>query len=128
MKLLLDTHILIWLIDGNQKLNQTSRQAIEDESNSLHLSIASLWEIAIKTSLGKLELGIPLEQILTNFILPSGIEILPIYHSHLLVLQTLPFHHRDPFDRLLISQAKSESLILVTEDSMFEQYEVEILW
>jgi len=128
MKLLLDTHILIWLIDGNQKLNQTSRQAIEDESNSLHLSIASLWEIAIKTSLGKLELGIPLEQILTNFILPSGIEILPIHLPHLLVLQTLPFHHRDPFDRLLISQAKSESLILVTEDSMFEQYEVEILW
>jgi len=128
MKLLLDTHILIWLIDGNQKLNQISRQAIEDESNSLHLSIASLWEIAIKTSLGKLELGIPLEQILTNFILPSGIEILPIHLPHLLVLQTLPFHHRDPFDRLLISQAKSESLILVTEDSMFEQYEVEILW
>jgi PIN domain nuclease of toxin-antitoxin system len=128
MKLLLDTHILIWLIDGNQKLNQTSRQAIEDESNSLHLSIASLWEIAIKTSLGKLELGIPLEQILTNFILPSGIEILPIHLPHLLVLQTLPFHHRDPFDRMLISQAKSESLILVTEDSIFEQYEVEILW
>ncbi|MGL5080104.1 MAG: type II toxin-antitoxin system VapC family toxin [Microcoleaceae cyanobacterium] len=128
MKLLLDTHIFIWLIDGNQNLSQTARQAIEDESNRLYLSIASLWEITIKTSLGKLELGIPLEQIATNFILPSGIEVLPIHLPHLFVLQTLPFHHRDPFDRLLISQAKSESLTLVSEDSLFEQYEVETLW
>ncbi|WP_159783250.1 type II toxin-antitoxin system VapC family toxin [Sodalinema gerasimenkoae] len=128
MRLLLDTHIFIWLIDGNPKLSQTARQAIEDESNTLHLSIVSLWEITIKASLGKLELAIPLEQIVINFILPSGIEILPIHLPHLLVLQTLPFHHRDPFDRLLISQAKSETLTLVSEDGMFEQYEVEKLW
>jgi PIN domain nuclease of toxin-antitoxin system len=128
MKLLLDTHILIWLINGNQKFSQTARQAIEDESNNLYLSIASLWEIAIKISIGKLELGIPLEQIIASFILPGGIEILPIQLPHLLVLQTLPFHHRDPFDRLLISQTKSESLTLVSVDSVFEQYEVEILW
>ncbi|MFP4297072.1 MAG: type II toxin-antitoxin system VapC family toxin [Spirulinaceae cyanobacterium] len=128
MRLLLDTHIFIWLIDGNPKLSQTARQAIEDESNTLYLSIVSLWEITIKTSLGKLELAIPLEQIVINFILPSDIEILPIHLPHLLILQTLPFHHRDPFDRLLISQAKSETLTLVSEDSMFEQYEVEILW
>ncbi|MDT9185597.1 MULTISPECIES: type II toxin-antitoxin system VapC family toxin [Limnospira] len=128
MRLLLDTHIFIWLIDGNPKLSQTARQAIEDESNTLHLSIVSLWEITIKTSLGKLELAIPLEQIVINFILPSDIEILPIHLPHLLILQTLPFHHRDPFDRLLISQAKSETLTLLSEDGMFEQYEVEILW
>lgn len=128
MRLLLDTHIFIWLIDGNPNLSQTVRQAIEDDNNSLHLSIVSSWEITIKTSLGKLELAIPLEQIVINFILPSGIEILPIHVPHLLCLQTLPFHHRDPFDRLLISQAKSEPLILVSEDRMFEQYDVEILW
>ncbi|MFO7144185.1 PIN domain nuclease [Arthrospira sp. PCC 8006] len=128
MRLLLDTHIFIWLIDGNPKLSQTARQAIEDESNTLYLSIVSLWEITIKTSLGKLELAIPLEQIVINFILPSDIEILPIHLPHLLILQTLPFHHRDPFDRLLISQAKSETLTLLSEDGMFEQYEVEILW
>ncbi|USR90243.1 type II toxin-antitoxin system VapC family toxin [Phormidium yuhuli AB48] len=93
----------------------------------MHLSIVSLWEITIKTSLGKLELAIPLEQIVINFILPSGIQILPIRLSHLLILQTLPFHHRDPFDRLLISQAKSEGLTLVSGDGMFEQYEVKIL-
>jgi PIN domain nuclease of toxin-antitoxin system len=128
MKLLLDTHIFIWLIDGNQNLSQTARCAIEDENNSLYLSIASLWEITIKTSLGKLELGIPLEEIIVNFILPAGIEILPIHLPHLLVLQTLPFYHRDPFDRLLISQAKSESLVIVSEDNMFAQYEIEMRW
>lgn len=127
MELLLDTHIFIWLVEGNPNLGKTARQAIEDENNTLHLSIVSLWEITIKTSLGKLELAIPLEQIVINFILPSGIEILPIYLPHLFILQTLPFHHRDPFDRLLISQAKSERLILVSEDAMFEQYEVQIL-
>jgi PIN domain nuclease of toxin-antitoxin system len=127
MRLLLDTHIFIWLIDGNPNLSQTARQAIEDENNTLHLSIVSLWEITIKTSLGKLELAIPLEQIVINFILPSGIKILPIHIPHLLLLQTLPFHHRDPFDRLLISQAKSETLTLVSQDRMFEQYEVDIL-
>ena len=127
MRLLLDTHIFIWLIEGDPNLSQTARQAIEDENNTLHLSIVSLWEITIKTSLGKLELAIPLEQIVINFILPSGIEILPIHLPHLLLLQTLPFHHRDPFDRLLISQAKSETLTLVSEDRMFEQYEVDIL-
>ena len=128
MNLLLDTHILIWLIDGSEKLNKTARHAIEDESNSLYLSIASLWEITIKTSLGKLELGIPLEQITTNFILPSGFKILPIHLSHLLVLKDLPFHHRDPFDRMLISQAISESLTLVSEDRAFGDYTVKTLW
>ena len=128
MNLLLDTHILIWLIDGSEKLNKTARHAIEDESNSLYLIIASLWEITIKTSLGKLELGIPLEQITTNFILPSGFKILPIHFSHLLVLKDLPFHHRDPFDRMLISQAISESLTLVSEDRAFGDYTVKTLW
>ncbi len=128
MKFLLDTHIFIWLIDGNPKLSQAARQAIENENNSLHISIVSLWEMTIKTSLGKLELAIPLEQIIIDFILPSGIQILPIHLPHLLILQTLPFHHRDPFDRLLISQAKSETLTLISEDATFQKYEVKILW
>ena len=88
MKFLLDTHIFIWLIDGNPKLSQAARQAIENENNSLHISIVSLWEMTIKTSLGKLELAIPLEQIIIDFILPSGIQILPIHLPHLLILQT----------------------------------------
>jgi PIN domain nuclease of toxin-antitoxin system len=128
MKLLLDTHIFIWLVEGSENLSQIARSAIEDESNRLHLSIVSLWEITIKISLDKLQLKIPLEEVIENFILPSSIEILPIHLSHLLVLQNLPPHHRDPFDRLLISQAKSESLTLVSADNSFSQYVVERLW
>jgi PIN domain nuclease of toxin-antitoxin system len=127
MKLLLDTHILIWLLEGNQTLSPKVKQTIEDETNTLYLSIVSLWEIAIKTSLNKLQLETPLEKIICDFVLPSGINILPIDIAHLLTLQTLPFHHRDPFDRLLIAQAKSETLTLVSEDRVFRQYQVDVL-
>lgn len=126
MKLLLDTHILIWLLEGNQKLSPKVRQVIEDETNSLYISIVSLWEIAIKSSLGKLQLETPLEKIVSDFVLPTGIRVLPIDIAHLLTLQNLPFHHRDPFDRLLIAQAKSESLTLVSEDHIFHHYQVNI--
>ncbi len=126
MKLLLDTHILIWLLEGNQNLNPKVKLVIEDETNSLYLSIVSLWEIAIKTSLSKLQLETPLEKIISDFVLPSGIKILPIDIAHLLTLQKLPFHHRDPFDRLLIAQAKSETLTLVSEDRVFRQYQVNV--
>ncbi len=127
MKLLLDTHILIWLLEGNQNLNHKSRGVIQDETNDLYLSIVSLWEITIKASLNKLELQSSLELMIADFILPSGIEILPIEIPHLLTLQDLPFHHRDPFDRLLIAQAKSESLTLASEDRVFYQYQVNML-
>jgi PIN domain nuclease of toxin-antitoxin system len=128
MKLLLDTHVLIWLVEGTDNLSQAARQAIEDEDNSLHLSIVSLWEMTIKTSLGKLQLKIPLDRIMESYIIPSGIEILPIHFDHLLVLRDLPLHHRDPFDRLLISQAQSEELTLVSSDGFFGDYPVQILW
>lgn len=81
MKLLLDMHVLIWLVEGTDNLSQAARQAIENEDNSLHLSIVSLWEMTIKTSLGKLQLKIPLDRILESYIIPSGIEILPIHFS-----------------------------------------------
>jgi len=93
MKLLLDTHILIWLLEGNQNLHPKVKQVIEDEINSLYISIVSLWEIAIKTSLNKLQLELPLEKIICDFVLPSGITILPIDIAHLLTLQNLPFQH-----------------------------------
>jgi PIN domain nuclease of toxin-antitoxin system len=128
MKLLLDTHVLIWLVEGTDNLSQAAKQAIENEDNSLYLSIASLWEITIKSSLGKLNLKIPLDRIIESYILPSGIEILPIHFNHLLVLRDLPLHHRDPFDRLLISQAQSAELTLISNDQFFSDYLVPILW
>lgn len=128
MNLLLDTHVLIWLIQGNENLSQTARTAISDEENSLYLSIASIWEISIKLGVGKLELGIPLDRVLNDFIIPSKIELLSIEISHLLVLQNLPLQHRDPFDRLLIAQSQSESLTLISGDRVFSDYSVNVLW
>jgi PIN domain nuclease of toxin-antitoxin system len=128
MKLLLDTHVLIWLVEGSDNLSQAARQGIDNEDNSLYLSIASLWEITIKMSLGKLQLGISLDRIVDSYILPSGMEIIPIQLNHLLVLRDLPLHHRDPFDRILISQAQAEELTLVSGDRLFLDYSVQILW
>ncbi|WP_310487254.1 type II toxin-antitoxin system VapC family toxin [Chamaesiphon sp. VAR_69_metabat_338] len=128
MKLLLDTHVLIWLVEGSNSLSQPAQQAIEDDGNSLHLSIASLWEMTIKMTLGKLQLGMPIELIVESYLIPTGIEILPIHLNHLLVLRDLPLHHRDPFDRLLISQAQSERLTLISGDRVFGNYPVQILW
>ena len=128
MKLLLDTHVLIWLVEGSDNLSPAARQAIENEDNNLYLSIASLWEITIKISLGKLQLGIPLDRIVESYLLPTSIEILPINLNHLLVLQDLPLHHRDPFDRILISQAQAEELTVLSGDRLFGDYSVRVLW
>jgi PIN domain nuclease of toxin-antitoxin system len=99
MKLLLNTHVLIWLVEGSNSLSQLAQQAIEDDGNSLHLSIASLWEMTIKMTLGKLQLGMPIEIIVESYLIPTGIEILPIHLNHLVALRDLPLHHRDPFVR-----------------------------
>jgi PIN domain nuclease of toxin-antitoxin system len=131
MKLLIDTHVLIWLIEGSENLSQVAKAAIEDEDNSLYLSIASLWEMTIKMSLGKLQLGIPLDRVIEDYILPTKIDILPIHLNHLnhlLILRDLPLHHRDPFDRLLISQSQSEELTLVSGDRLFRDYSIQLLW
>jgi PIN domain nuclease of toxin-antitoxin system len=128
MRLLLDTHVLIWLTEGSSNLSQTAKQAIENEDNSLYLSIASLWEMTIKINLGKLQLGIPLDRIVDDYILPNGIKILPIQLHHLFMLRDLPLHHRDPFDRILISQAQAEELTLISGDRFFRDYPVRILW
>ena len=128
MRLLLDTHVLIWLVEGNENLSNAAKQAIEADDNSLYLSIVSLWEITIKMSLGKLDLDIALDRVINDYVVPSGMEILPIQLNHLSVLRDLPLHHRDPFDRLLISQAQAEGLTVVSKDRLFGNYSVQILW
>jgi PIN domain nuclease of toxin-antitoxin system len=126
MKLLLDTHILLWYLDNNPKLPEIWKRCIEDRHNSIAVSMASLWEITIKVSLGKLEL---LDDLTTlEYILrQQGFACLPIRTPHLLHLLNLPFHHRDPFDRLIIAQAQSEQLTLVSDDGMFAAYSVKML-
>ena len=104
MKLLLDTHVFLWFIMGSALLSADTRALIEDEKNRKFISVASLWEIAIKSSIGKLSLSAPFDQLIAQQLSLNGFELLPIEVSHLAAVTTLPFHHRDPFDRLLIAQ------------------------
>ena len=108
MKLLLDTHAFMWFVEGDPKLHAYARGLIEDVGNRRLLSIGSLWEMAIKASLGKLEVRSRFTEILVTQVEANDIALLPVSPSHLDAIQTLPFHHRDPFDRLLIAQSMVE--------------------
>jgi len=123
MKLLLDTHILIWYLEGHPDLPDAQRLLIEDRRNFVAVSAASLWEMAIKISIGKLELMDDLATI-ENILRQQGIDMLSIQTSHLQRLMTLPFHHRDPFDRLIIAQALAEEMTLISNDESFPLYPV----
>jgi len=127
MNLLLDTHAFLWFIGGDKQLPDKSVELIKNTENNCYLSIASLWEIAIKFSLGKIELKNGFEE-LNKIIQHSEIEILPLSFDHLKQLTKLDFHHRDPFDRIIISQGISEKLTVVTKDDNFGKYEVPIVW
>ena len=104
-----------------------AREAIENPSNFSHISIASLWEMAIKISLGKLEIKYPFEQVLTQ-IYENGFEILPITFEHTLVISELAFHHKDPFDRLIVAQAMTERMTIISKDKFFDDYKVTRFW
>lgn len=127
MDLLLDTHPFIWFLNGDEPLPANLKSIIIDTSNRCFLSIASLWEIAIKSSLGKLELKGDFSQI-ADFLSDNDIELLSITFEHLQRLMQLPFHHKDPFDRIIIAQALTEGLPLATKDDVFPDYGVNIIW
>ena len=127
MNLLLDTHTLIWFGENDPKLSKKAVSAIESPENVKFVSTASLWEIAIKSSLGKLQLNQPLNEIIAT-LQPNGFELLGIDAAHVLQIENLPFLHRDPFDRMLISQALSESFVIVSKEDLFGQYGVKRLW
>jgi len=127
MKLLLDTHTFLRFIDDSPQLSQKGKALLEAD-NALLLSIASLWEIAIKLSLGKLTVKMSTEVLMTQQLTRNDIDVLPITVAHLLVVSTLPLHHRDPFDRLLIAQAIVEQTPIVSADPAFDAYPVQRLW
>ena len=127
MNLLLDTHAVIWFITEDDQLPINIKESIEDAANTCFVSIASLWEMGIKYSLGKLDLKADLKNIF-ELIDQSGLTILPITPTHILANTTLDFHHRDPFDRLIIAQAKSEALTLISKDGEFKDYDIKLLW
>jgi len=127
MKILLDTHTFLWFLSGAFELSKQARMLIENPEHEKYISIVSFWEIAIKSSLGKLTLDVPFSELKTEAI-KNWFQILPITFEDTLRLCTLPFHHRDPFDRIIISQAKENNLTLVSRDSNFSQYDVNLLW
>ena len=126
MRLLIDTHVLIWFLEGNKSLSKPHRQIISDSQNDVLVSIASLWEIAVKISLGKLTLAKPLADVIKQ-IAVENIEVLPILPKHTLQVSTLPFHHRDPFDRIIVAQLQVENLPIVTNDIEFSHYGIKLL-
>ena len=128
MKYLLDTHALIWFFSGNVHLSNTVRELMEDINNQKLISIASVWEMAIKLSKGKLTLSLPLENYITQKLNLEDFELLPIKLNHLAIISTLPFHHQDPFDRLLIAQATGENLPILSRDVALDAYQIKRIW
>ena len=127
MNYLMDTHVLLWAINEPSKLPQSIKEKIEDTGNGCYVSIASFWEIAIKFSLKKLPLTMELKE-LFEIVDKSQFEILNLNSSHILQVATLPFHHNDPFDRVLISQALTNNLVVITKDKAFAPYPASIEW
>lgn len=127
MDYLIDTHVIIWFITNDPKLPPLVKSEIEDIENKCFASIASFWEIGIKFSLGRLELGSDLETIF-ELISKSGFEVLPITQNHILVSSKLEFHHNDPFDRLMIAQSINENLNLISKDRAFKSYNISLFW
>lgn len=128
MKLLLDSHSFVWWREQPTKLSTKAFAEISNPANTVFLSAASLWELQIKIQLTKFKFTDTLEDVVNNEININSFQILPVYFSHVLELEKLPFHHKDPFDRLLIAQANSENMTLVSLDPKFSAYSVNLLW
>jgi PIN domain nuclease of toxin-antitoxin system len=127
VKLLLDTHVVLWSATDPDRLSPQARVALEDGTHDVLVSIVSAWEIAIKQSLGKLELARPAEQWLPDVLKRTGFEVAELGLASALRVRGLAWHHRDPFDRLLIAQALEEGYTLVTRDDVFAAYGVPIV-
>jgi PIN domain nuclease of toxin-antitoxin system len=128
MKVLLDSHALIWYVDQDQLLSASAHAAITNPANELLLSAASVWEIGIKVGLNKLSLSMPYRQWMNKAIADLGLRLLPITVEYADVQAGLPRHHGDPFDRLLAARARVENMPLVSADAVFDQYGVNRIW
>jgi PIN domain nuclease of toxin-antitoxin system len=127
MDLLIDTHIFIWSEISVGKIKSFTLAKLEDSSNQIFLSLVSIWEMLTKLQLGRLDFPKPLQDIIENQKLINNLHILPITEEHIYHLNNLPHHHTDPFDRLIIAQSLSKNLTLVSDDSIFPKYGVNIL-
>lgn len=122
MKFILDTHVFLWFISGIPKLSESTRHAIEDMANERWISVASLWEMSIKASIGKLNISLPFPELVKQHVYQNAMGLLPIKPEHVETLRILPFHHKDPFDRLIISQSIVEEMTILSHDSIFDDY------
>lgn len=127
MRLLFDTHAWLWMVADPDRLSREAGELLEDAANELYLSAASSWEIAIKVGIGRLRLPERPAKYVPMQIERTGVMPLPIAHGHALRVASLPPHHRDPFDRLLVAQAQLEELAILTADPRFESYDVELV-
>ena len=122
-----DTHVFLWFMAGDQRLSPRAKRAIEESDGEWWLSAASVWELSIKWSLGRLTLPAPVEEYIAGKV-RLGLRVLSVDWPHAAAVERLPFHHRDPFDRLLIAQAQSDRLAIVTKDDVFGRYGVDVVW
>ncbi len=127
MKAILDTHAFLWALAGDGRMSRHAREVFAG-SATLWLSIASIWEILIKVQTGKLNLPTPAGKYVIRKLTENRIEVLPISVDHLLALERLPVHHRDPFDRVLIAQSMEENIPVITADQIFSSYPIEVIW
>lgn len=127
MKLLLDTHTFLWFINDEPRLSSAALTLLESD-HDIFVSMATLWEIAIKYSLGKLSLPTPYEEFVTHQILTNEFNVLSIQIAHLTIVAQLPFHHRDPFDRILVAQSMLEDLPILSADPLLDRYSIKRMW
>ena len=128
MRLLLDTHVWLWMLLEPERLNEEARAAVAATGNIVLISVVSAWEVAIKNAIGKLPLPGTVSQLVDSTLADFDVELLSIELQHVLTGAALPPHHKDPFDRLLIAQAKVESATLLTADAVIRRYGGETLW
>ncbi len=128
MKYILDTHALLWITSDSDRLTSKAKSIYLDDKNEIWLSKASVWEMAIKISLKKLQITNNIENFIKDHVVGNGIKILDITLEQIYKLETLPFHHRDPFDRLIISQSMTEGIPVISSDHKFDKYNVNRIW
>lgn len=128
MRLLLDTHTFIWYVTDNPRLSAHVKLLIEDENNEKLVSIASIWEMAIKHSIGRLNFTLPFMEFVRQQLTVSNIGLLEINIQHIEVVASLPLHHRDPFDRLIIAQSMAEQIPILSVDAIFDAYAIARVW
>jgi PIN domain nuclease of toxin-antitoxin system len=128
VRYLVDTHTFLWFIMDNPNLSQIAKAEVENAQNELYLSVASLWEMAIKISLGKLKISLPFADFVETHITGNEFQLLSILPHHLDIVSRLDFHHRDPFDRLLVSQSLTDQIPIISADAVLDRYGVTRIW